>query len=958
MLDLKKDSIPERLKKNDKWVGFTITPEGKKVPIDPKPNSFGGYAKINDPATWGSFEDAVKTVEVGLCVAVGYALTKEDGLIFVDLDCHTDKCKTEEEKEKLEKLYKSLCKTVSYFDTYMEQSLSGEGVHLLAEGSLADDLARGSSPISPIEIYDDKRFIIVTGHRLNDFDIESNDRTIGAIRNLHKIHFPKANTHTSLALGKSNIPISPDQKYSDKEVLEVALREKNFNLLWHDSWDKVVDKEGKQKYTQQHFADFALIRKLTFYTCNCPSQVERLYRSSPTYQAYGKNGKWSKFESDIRKDIEKASSTCSAVYSPLVKTVGSGEAEVVEGEPAPSAEWKPNFQEIYKLLSAEDEESKLFKNPVLVTMLKDYIVKFSGRTDIRYIPYLFKEDRNINGATHIVKQAFGENLKYSFKFGGYYIWDGKRYVNYGDSEVLIHPITEVLGLVEHSVFHWVMTYVVNSENKDFLEDKAIRLFEESKKYVTSKLAQDVLKKYKGMNIGNDISSYYDSPYINLENGVLNLDTKELLSHDPIYNQNKITNCSFDPQATCPEFEAMMERLIPDAAVRKELQKAFGLCLAKEQLPAKKVLMLLVGPKDTGKTTVLNAIIDVLGEYGTSVDNFVLMQNSKDKSRGPEMYDFRETLMITTSESNENDKLDTGRVKALTGETMQSVRNNYATKMDKFRMIGLIFIDSNFKPYIPPRDTATWGRLRLFPFVSVIKEKDPTLKSKLVAEKSGIFNWVLHGLNLVLEEKEIFETPSMLEYKEQYQKEMDTTEQFLKDCVESVEDQYIRIPTTVLFTTYKSWCKDNGFRDSVRNKFYEEVNKTFEKKKSGIDYYINIKFTDLGYLYSTMGEISSQDFAKKKRKLLEGSRLDLPYSVLRSATFIKGKEWFYKVDKDTDKSYYPYYCSWCAARILAPLTLEDFVAKVEYIKSKLDSKTGFVSNDLIDSAKDIWSDIKY
>lgn len=55
------------------------------------------------------------------------------------------------------------------------------------------------------------------------------------------------------------------------------------------------------------------------------------------------------------------------------------------------------------------------------------------------------------------------------------------------------------------------------------------------------------------------------------------------------------------------------------------------------------------------------------------------------------------------------------------------------------------------------------------------------------------------------------------------------------------------------------------RDSIRNKFFEEVSKTFEKKK----------------------------------KRLEGSRLDLPYSILRTVTFIKGKEWFYKVDKDAE-----------------------------------------------------------
>lgn len=948
MIDIDKEGIPEELRKNKKWVGFKVADTGKKIPIDP--NTLNA-ASISNPDTWGTFEQAIGLVEMGECVAPGYAITKDDGLIFIDLDCHTGKCQSEEEKKKLEMLYKSLCKSVAYFETYMETSLSGNGVHLLARGSLDDSLKRGSSPIAPVEIYDDSRFMIITGNRLNDCDISSEYKTIGSIGNLHKQFFQKKDTEGYVAEGKI-ISVSSKEKYSDAEVLRVAMKDNKFKLLWNDKWEQVKDKNGNPQYTQQHYADFALIRKLTYYTGNSPSQVERLFRQSPCYQAYGKNGKWEKYESDIRKDIETASKTCTAVYS---STAVSDGGEVAKIETAPLREWRPNFQKISEHLQSE---SCVFENPKLKTMLLDYVAKYSGRQGIHYLPYLFKEDRNINGCTAIVKKVLGENLKYSFQFGSYYLWDGKRFVNYGDSEMLIHPITEVLGMVEHSVFYWIMDYVAPSENKPALEEMAIRLFEDSKKYVSSKLAQDVLKKYKGMDLVADLAGYYETPYINMENGVLNLQTKELLPHAPQYRQHKITNCSFDPQAQCPEFVAMMERLVPDAAVRKELQKAFGLCLAKEQLPAKKVLMLLVGPKDTGKTTVLNAILNVLGEYGTSVDNSILMQSSKDKSRGPEMFDFRETLMITTSESNENDKLDTGRVKALTGETMQSVRNNYAVSMQKFKMIGLIFIDSNFRPYIPPRDTATWGRLRLFPFIHVVAEKDPTLKGKLEQEKSGIFNWILDGLNMVLEEKEIFETSIMLEYKGQYQKEMDTTQQFVADCLEPTDSKTDRIQTSILFSTYKNWCQDNGFRDSVRNKFYEEISKHFEKKKSGTEFFINVKFTPLGVLYSSMKEKTSQQFAKEKRVLLGGADTNLSYDVLKGAYFSKTKGWFINNVGSRDDltvllNRYNSYCDWCIDSGLIPIKPIDYNAKVAYLHDNL--KTPVPDTAIMEKVKDVWSD---
>lgn len=82
MVKLNIDGIPEELKKNKRWVGFEIGKNGKK-PIDPKSiGGFTSYASISDPSTWGTFEEAVKLVEAGLCEGIGYAITKDDKLIF------------------------------------------------------------------------------------------------------------------------------------------------------------------------------------------------------------------------------------------------------------------------------------------------------------------------------------------------------------------------------------------------------------------------------------------------------------------------------------------------------------------------------------------------------------------------------------------------------------------------------------------------------------------------------------------------------------------------------------------------------------------------------------------------------------------------------------------------------------------------------------------------------------
>ena len=966
MVKLNIAGIPEELKKNRKWVGFKIDGYGKK-PIDPKSiYGFVTYASISDPSTWGTFEEAVKLVEEGICQGVGYAMTKEDDLIFIDLDLHLDKLPSDEEKQKTEKLFNTLCKDVKRFQTYMETSISGKGVHLLAKGTLDDELKTGASPIAPVEIYTDSRFIIMTGNKIEDFDISDDEFTIQGIRNFHKQFFQKKSPPSEYEVGKEKIEPVDGEKYSDQQVLEAALKDKKFYLLWNNKWDEVKNVEGEPVYTQQHYADFALISKLTYYTGNCPSQTERLFKISPCYLAYGSDGKWTKYESDIKKDIAKASSTCTKVYKPteIVQVDNKDnnndnndkDNKDDNSQIALFVSDKPDFKLIKSKLF--DEKKPLIKDSELKALIYEYIKKYEGK-DIIYIPDLYKEDNNVNGWTSIIRCVSGEQLKFSSKFGLYYIWRENRYIGCMDPEILINYITETLGLVEHSAFKYVVEKVAKSDNKnaDEFEKYALKLLKKSKSYVSVAHAKDVLKKYKGMDIGNDLVGYYESPYINVQNGILDLTTKQLLPHSPTYNQHKITGCEYDPDATCPEFVGMIERLLPDEKIRREFQKAVGLCLAKEQLPAKKVLMLLIGPKDTGKTTVLNILVDVLGEYGASVDNSLLMQTQKDKTRGPEMYDFRETLMITTSEASENDKLDTGRVKALTGETTISVRNNYSTSMDKFKMIGLIFIDSNFKPYIPPRDTAAWGRLRLFPFEHVITQKDPTLKSKLEKEKAGIFNWMLQGLSLVLEEKEIFETERMQAYKGEYRKEMDITEQFIEDCLEKSDNSTDRIQTTLLFSTYKNWCRDNNFKPTIRNKFYEEISKVFEKKKSGIEYFVGVCLSEMGVLYSGMEEKTQQQFAKAKKELLGGDGVGLTYETLKYAYFNNSKGWFIQNVKSEyqfhDKgTMYDKYSDWCIEYHLIPLKRSDFISKVSYLFDKMSGSV--VSASDLEKVKEIWS----
>ena len=315
-------AIPEELRKRDKWCVASLDYEGKKIPLDATNILLRDRpASINRPETWTTFENALQYLTVYWqdytppnyrVISLEYALTADDGLIFVDFDCHTNGLE-ESQRKGLELKYQTMVQVGARYKTYGEQSISGHGLHFLVRGQLDADIKTGSAREMPIEVYDKDRFIIFTGAKVNDYGISDDEYTLGLIRSMHKTYFEPAGTKQSEWAQKSSIPICDVPLRPDEEVLRVALRNQKFRLLWNDRWEEITKYDGSH-YSSQHYADKALMNKLAYYTGNCPTQMERLFRQSPTYQAYGKNGKWAKYESDIRKDIKSACETCAYVY--------------------------------------------------------------------------------------------------------------------------------------------------------------------------------------------------------------------------------------------------------------------------------------------------------------------------------------------------------------------------------------------------------------------------------------------------------------------------------------------------------------------------------------------------------------------------------------------------------------------------------------------------------------------
>ncbi|HEX2973108.1 MAG TPA: hypothetical protein VHP11_12295 [Tepidisphaeraceae bacterium] len=158
-MDLLKRFPVEAMRQRSQWCGFQIVPQpgGKKprkVPVV-VPDACR-KASNTDSSTWRGFDDAVRGLADGNYTAVGYALAGD--VVGIDLDGErwvADDGKLSEEAQAI----------VKRCGSYAEWSISGRGIHVLMRGRLPAQGRRNDR--AGVEIYDTKRFFIVTGRRLD-----------------------------------------------------------------------------------------------------------------------------------------------------------------------------------------------------------------------------------------------------------------------------------------------------------------------------------------------------------------------------------------------------------------------------------------------------------------------------------------------------------------------------------------------------------------------------------------------------------------------------------------------------------------------------------------------------------------------------------------------------------------------------------------------------------------------
>lgn len=439
--------------------------------------------------------------------------------------------------------------------------------------------------------------------------------------------------------------------------------------------------------------------------------------------------------------------------------------------------------------------------------------------------------------THLetLSTLWQHHRRYCVDWGKWLFWNGTRWEKIPDMDKVLHDAREDLKR-----YYITRMQEMDVNNQEF-ERYLYALYNLSK---STKALRDAIILLQGRDGYRARSHEMDAdPYlINTPAGVINLHTLEILSHKPEYNMTRITNAS-PKQIDTPLWNQFLQRIFAnDTELIRFVQKVFGLCLLGQNLEQK--MYILWGAGANGKSTLVNTIMYVLGDYARAIPRDAIVSSRRAQDALRISFSALEGVrMGVLEEFEEGAILNTIALKTLTSNNPIDVRAPY----ERNRQITLHLIPlvcTNMRPKLTEMTEAVWRRLILIPFTVIIppEERDPNMVNKLKAEADGILNWMLDGLRLYYQEG--LNPPAEVEEAIQdYRSSEDILDEFIRNFCE--ESPRYKISSKELYQHYCDWVGSDDEKISSREFTRLMKAKGYNRRKIvGNWYWIGLRVKDL------------------------------------------------------------------------------------------------------------------
>lgn len=346
-------------------------------------------------------------------------------------------------------------------------------------------------------------------------------------------------------------------------------------------------------------------------------------------------------------------------------------------------------------------------------------------------------------------------------------------------------------------------------------------------YYSTHEKNEILSRLKEVTVERDEleARRFDGQYLCVENGVLDIDSRELLDHDPKWLFTRRLPVSYDEEATCPEIQSFLKDITRRDADWKTMVEMVGNAL----LPHYKYesFLVLFGRGANGKSTWYNVVRDFLGH--DNIQNITLQKLTDRPFAASNLLG----QWANIGEDLPNKKIrDMGMLKDLTdnGETWVEPKGKQGFNINN--RAKLMFA-ANEPPVLGERSHAVARRILPIRLPNRYtadpedehKDRDEDILDDMTTEEelSGLLNLALDGIRRLQDDGDFSLPESPQERLEYYEQYSDHIKMFAVNCLENEGGE--EVEKDEVYNAYTDFCEEKARHSVSRQVFWDQLGQT-------------------------------------------------------------------------------------------------------------------------------------
>jgi len=448
----------------------------------------------------------------------------------------------------------------------------------------------------------------------------------------------------------------------------------------------------------------------------------------------------------------------------------------------------------------------------------------------------FDIQRSDAGNARRLLEAHGHDICYHAERNEWLVWDGKRWAIdskgrklagkmkavlqelRNESKAIIDELTPLVDSFGNSLTSEQEN--IKAQYKKAEQDYKWSIESESDRHVSGAVRQAASEA--AVKVIHEWELDANLFLFNVQNGTYDLTTDSLHEHRREDYITKLAPVTWDPGAKRDRFDKFLSEIFPEnQELIDYVQRLLGYCLTG--LTTERILPFLIGQGANGKSVLCNVMLRGIFGHGrdgygmeSSFTTFTTSRySSPDKPRN-DLIRMQGKRFVTASATDDpHVKIDTALLKRISGNDDMAVRANFQQEIE-FTPQAKVFLRMNNEPRILDDTDATWERVKKITFKRQFTEdeKDPELTDKLLAESSGIFNWLLEGWKLVRAARQNKQValPEPAEVRmatEEYRQGQSQVGRFFGESYQVAQRECEPISAADIYDKYRQWADKQG-----------------------------------------------------------------------------------------------------------------------------------------------------